>query len=102
MRRHAVHLAIMPNSRTPKKTLRPVGIDVEAGRILEDGLGRAGQVGRAAKQLRHHLRDRVHHDLAGVARGHGLVGRERREVLFSQPSASFIEVVRSYCAPSSG
>ena len=32
-----------------------LGVDVEAGGILEDGLGGAGQVGRAAEQLRHDL-----------------------------------------------
>ena len=41
---------------------------MEAGGILEDRLGGAGEVGRAAEEFRHHLCDGVHDDLARVAR----------------------------------
>ena len=57
------------------------GIDVEAGRVLEDGLGGGGEVGSAAEELGDDLLDGVHDDLAGVAGGDGLVGREDGDLL---------------------
>ncbi len=69
-----------------------LGIDVEGGRVLEDGFGGAGEVGGAAEELGDDLFDGVHDGLAGVAGGDGLYPLGRREATFSQPSASFIEV----------
>ena len=57
------------------------GIDVEAGRVLEDGLGGGGEVGRAAEELGDDLLNGVHDDLAGVAGGDRLVGREDGDLL---------------------
>ncbi len=68
--------AHMPSSRTPKNTLRPAGSSAKCGLDLEDRLGRSRQIRGSAEQLRHFVGDRVHHLLARIARGNGLLRPE--------------------------
>ena len=70
--------AHIPSSRTPKNTLRPAGSSAKCGLDLEDRLRRSRQIRRAAKQLRHAVRNRVHHLLARIARRHRLLRPEAR------------------------
>src|ERR1700722_14584048 len=51
-----------------------IGSEVRA--VLEDGLGRSGQIGRAAEEFRNGLFQSIHDDLASIARGYRLGGRE--------------------------
>ena len=54
---------------------------MEIGRVFEDRLGRRGQISRAAEELRHDARNRVHYSLTGVTGGNGFLGREYRDFL---------------------
>ncbi len=73
---HAVDRGHHAELADAEEDVAALGIDVEAGRILEDGLGGAGEIGGAAEELGDDLGDGVHDDLAGVAGGDGLVGGE--------------------------
>ena len=70
----------MACSRTPKCMLRPAYVPgSKSPHVLEVGLGRRIEVGRAADELGQGFRDRVHHGAAGVARCDAAVlGVERR------------------------
>jgi hypothetical protein len=78
------------------------GVDVEAGAVLEDGLGGGGEVGRAAEELGDGLFEGVHDDLAGVAGGYRLVGREAGDGFLPVGLALMLAWVRSNSAASSG
>ncbi len=56
------------------------GVDVEAGRVLEDGLGGGREVSGSTEEFRNDACDGIHDDLTGVAGGDGLgIGTSRED-----------------------
>ena len=79
MRRDSVHRRAHGKLAHAEEDVAPGWILVEVGPRLEDRLGRRGQVRGPAEELRHDLRDGVHHRAAGRARGLRLAGRKARQ-----------------------
>ena len=68
-------------SRMPNAMLRPACVAEKTPGALELGLRRLDEVGGAADHRRRERLERLHHLLAGVARGDLLAGREHRQRL---------------------
>src|SRR5271163_1803663 len=81
MCRHAVDHRTHAKLAYTEEDVAADWIYVEAGRVLEDGLGRCREVSRTAKQLRDDALDGIHHYLTCVTGCDGFVCGEDMDLL---------------------
>src|ERR1700722_10916357 len=83
MNGHSVHRRTHAELTHPEEDIATLGVEMEIPAVLQNRLGRGGQVGCAPDQFRHGFRNRIH-DLATRA-----AGRDRLGILFKYGEALF-------------